>query len=300
MSLDSPGGQAGEVLYQPDAHTLAFGIIEELAQQLSDGTLDLPSLPEIVIQVRNLLDRDDCSTAQVAQLISSEPILAGALLRYANSALYRRGGAETGSLVTAIARLGLQLVRRVCIEFSLQQLRNAQAFRDKQVLLAPEWARGRSVAALCHALARHTRRAQPDEMLTVGLVHNIGRIYMLSCDDVLASLDKAGQGLVDEWHPAVGRAIAEYWALPQAAVRAIGEQNAAADNAVDTAHAAEETQAVSDLLQLALVIATSDLIGDFDPASVAESPAAQRLGADARLLAAAHDEAEGMDELLAA
>jgi len=270
--------------------SVAFQIIKGLAAELSNGELQLPSLPEVVVLVRAALDREDCDGEQIADLITSEPILARTLLKVANSVVYRRSGAETASLVTGIARLGLKLVRSISMQFALQQLRRADQFRSIQHLLDPEWERSRRVAGLCHALARRTRRAHPDEMLTLGLVHNIGRIYILSrCEPGLHETQCASDAnvMIQDWHPIVGSAIAESWNLPEQAIQAIGQQSTP-DDQQDFSHD------INDLLGVAVAMAE---LGD--ATSIALLPQAVRLGVDADMIIAVREDAEEFGEMLA-
>lgn len=280
-----------DVDVDPNSGNAAYRIIKELAAELSSGDLNLPSLPEVVVLVRAALDRDDCDSEQIADLVASEPILAGTLLKIANSVIYRRSGAETTSLVTSVARLGLKLVRSVSIQFALQQLRKAEDFRRIQHLLDPEWERSHIVAGLCHALARHTRRAHPDEMLTLGLVHNIGRIYILSRDGVADEIDAGTfDSVLDEWHPIIGSAIAESWNIPEQAVQAIGQQ-CTPDEQQDFSHD------INDLLGVAVAIAAAGQDGDID--AVLAMPHAQRLNVDAAMLASIREDAQDFGELIA-
>ncbi len=293
MILESKETATRNSEVDPNNGTAAYRIIKDLAADLSSGDLNLPSLPEVVVLIRAALDRDDCDSEQIADLVASEPILAGTLLKIANSVTYRRSGAETASLVTSVARLGMKLVRSVSIQFALQQLRKAEDFRCIQHLLDPEWERSHVVAGLCHALARHTRRAHPDEMLTLGLVHNIGRIYILSRDGVV---DEIGAGnydeVLDEWHPIIGSAIAESWNLPEQAAQAIGQQ-CTPDDQQDFAHD------TNDLLGLAVAIAAAEQTGELEPEAILALPQAKRLNVNETMLASVREEARDFGELLA-
>ena len=292
IEFDAPGTESQTLA---EGHNdAAFEVLKTLAAQLSKGDLELPSLPDVVPRICAAIDRDDCDARELAELFASEPNLAGTILKAGNSVTYRRRGVETTSLITAIARLGDEFVRSLSFNFALQQLRKSKDFRFIQQVLDPEWERGRSVAGLCHALARRTKRAHPDEVLTVGLVHNIGRIYLLTQDESLRHLDDSGQGLIDEWHPVIGSAIAEYWTLPEHAVQAIAQQSTP-----DTQQ--DYTHDVSDILAVAVAIAVAEEQAgpdSFDPTTVATMEPAQRLGADADLIASVQRESRQLGELL--
>ncbi len=260
--------------------TEAFQLVQDLASQLSTGELRLPSLPEVVIRIRRTLELDDFDVDELARMLSSEPVLAGTILKLANSVTYRRSGAEVVNMPSAISRIGATMVRTASMSFALQQLRNAHQFKHIEHLLAPEWQRGKMVAGLCHGMARSSRKAHPDEMLLLGLVHNVGRIFILSHAEhypLTFSNPDALADLMDQWHPSVGSAIAQSWNLPETSVQAIAEQSTP-DEEKDHRHE------VSDLLQVAV---TLQAIGEDDSQAIAETaalPSSVRLGMDAPAL----------------
>jgi HD-like signal output (HDOD) protein len=60
------------VVTQPEI----FAFVESLAADMSSGSLELPSFPEIVVRIRQALGDENCTTNQLSQLISSEPAIA--------------------------------------------------------------------------------------------------------------------------------------------------------------------------------------------------------------------------------
>ena len=275
--------------------TEAFQLVQDLASQLSTGELRLPSLPEVVIRIRRTLEQDDFDVDELARMLSSEPVLAGTILKLANSVTYRRSGAEVVNMPTAIARIGASMVRTASMNFALQQLRNAHQFQHIENILTPEWQRGRTVAALCHGLARSTRKAPPEEMLLLGLVHNVGRIFILSHAEhypLTFSNEGALRDLLHQWHPSVGGAIAQSWNLPEKAVQAITEQNTP-ENEKNHCHA------ISDVLQVAIALQALDADDEQATAAIGALPSSKRLSLDPAILLEVQAQAADWAELLA-
>ncbi len=271
----------------------ALQLISGLRDGLAAGDLELPALPSVVTLIQRALDRSEVQIAQICELILSEPALAGSVLKLANSPIYRRGGIETTNMDTCVQRLGTRLVHSVSLHFAMQQMQRAPEYKAIHSLLEPEWDRSRMVSELCYSLARRSRRAAPEDMLTLGLIHNIGRIYILGQAGSQARAmfeDEDAAALIEEWHPLIGGAIAKSWHLPESAVRAIAEQgdeDAPNDDDVRT------------LLVLAITIATQGVGEDgLDPALVAEFPGALRLGLDAGPLGAIIEDAREFGEML--
>lgn len=205
----------------------AFGFVQRLAGELSSGKLALPSLPDVVLQVRMALDAEDFDVGQLAQVVAAEPALAGRIVGLANSALLNRSGKPVTELRTAVMRVGSELVRSTAMSFAMDQLRRASEYREIEHLLKPEWERSSRLAGLCFVLARRERELIAEQALLLGLVHNVGALYILGragetpglVDDEAALLE-----LCADWHPGIGQAIAESWGLPEEASLAVGQQ----------------------------------------------------------------------------
>ena len=55
-----------------DVNTAAFTFVGMLAADVSSGEFDLPSWPEIVIQIRRALEDEDCCIEHVERLVGSD------------------------------------------------------------------------------------------------------------------------------------------------------------------------------------------------------------------------------------
>ena len=73
---------------------VAFDFVRSLAAELSGGHVDLPSFPEIALQVRRVLSDPNTRVEQIVRVVGSEPALAARLLRIANSASINRSGKD--------------------------------------------------------------------------------------------------------------------------------------------------------------------------------------------------------------
>lgn len=260
-----------------------FEFVQRLAEELSLGQLQLPSLPDVVVRVKAELAKEDFDVAVLSRIIASEPVLAGRVMAMANSVLFRRSGPMATELRTAIARLGGSVVRNAALSFALGQLRQIEEFRLIEDRLAPEWERGTQVASIAYLLGRRTRGVNADEAMLTGLVHNIGRIYMLSRASehpLLFMQDAESEALMSDWHPAVGRAILESWRLSDTIVEAVATQCQPED-------ASESGAPMTGVLVASLVLADADpeQSPEAAAATLADDPAVQRLGLDADTVA---------------
>jgi HD-like signal output (HDOD) protein len=68
---------------------------------------------------------------------------------------------------------------------------------------------------------------KPDDAMLAGLLHEVGKLYILARADKYPELFGNPSTLVDvleSWNPGVGQAILDAWNLPEAVVNAVGEQ----------------------------------------------------------------------------
>ena len=207
---------------------VAFGFVRSLASELSGGHIDLPSFPEIALQVRRVLSDPNTSVQQIVRVVGSEPALAARLLRIANSASLNRSGRAITDLRTAINRIGHNMVRSAAISFSMNQMRHDNKLASLAPHLNELWERSTYVAAYAFVLARTCTRVNPDEAMLTGMMHGIGKLYILTRatghPELFAS-QSALDTIIEEWYPSIGKAILENWQFSEAMARAVGQED---------------------------------------------------------------------------
>lgn len=210
-------------------------LVEELADNdcLADGgdggsqadtDFELPSMPDIAVKARELIDRDDCDAETVARLLMNDPSMAAKLIRAANSPVfYSSQGISTCD--QAIVRLGLKTTRYLITAFAVRQLFNFDA-PALDSIVKELWDHSTEVAAIASVLARHTRRFDPGEAQLAGLLHDIGVIPVLSAaagNSELAKDPQAVVSMVSQQRSSMGRELLESWYFPAPLVEAAAE-----------------------------------------------------------------------------
>src|SRR6202035_777633 len=195
---------------------IAFEFVRSLAGELTAGKVDVPSFPEIAIRVRRVLSDPKSTSDQVVRVVGSEPALAARLLRIANSASLNRSGRQVSDLRTAINRIGYNMVRSASISFSMAQIRNSNKLAGLEHHLADLWQRSSMVAAFAYVLARNCTKVNPDEAMLTGMMHGIGKLYVLTRaidhPELFAS-DTTLNQIIDDWHASIGKAILDNWSF---------------------------------------------------------------------------------------
>jgi HD-like signal output (HDOD) protein len=205
----------------------AFQFVSELAKEVSSGHVELPSFPDVAVRVRKVLGDDNVSTEQIARVLSSDPGLVARVLTLANSMALNPSGRNITEMKIAINRIGHNNVRTAAVSFAIAQLRRANELRQIAKELERLWQEATMVAALSYVVAARVKRINADEAMLTGLLHNVGKIYILARAQRHADLFKDPPVLAQvmrDWHANVGRAIVENWGFPEHLVDAVGEQ----------------------------------------------------------------------------
>jgi HD-like signal output (HDOD) protein len=195
-----------------------FEFIKGLTAELSSKNLVFPTSLKTTMKIRRALDTPDISTEQVARIVSSEPVLSAQVLKLANSAMFNRTGKKIEELRAATVMLGFGVVRNVAISVGMKQLKDHQASGQSAERMEGLWVRSMRVAALSFVIARNLTKQSPDKAMIAGLLHDVGKFYILNraClyQDLFSS-ESTLWDLVDQWHADIGAAILDSWEMSE-------------------------------------------------------------------------------------
>jgi HD-like signal output (HDOD) protein len=248
------------------AYAVGFSFVERLAQDLRDERLELPAFPEAVVRIQRALQSPDTRTDDIVRILSSEPALAARLLRMANSAEFRRTDQEITDLRTAVTRMGFNMVRSVAVAFAMRQLRRKDTYSPAaQRELEQAWEESLAASAACYVIAKRFTRLNPDQALLTGLLHVLGRLYIIMrAKDSPELGDGEMREIIAGWHASIGKAILETWGLPEALQHAVEHQDE-----LDTEQAGDVS--LTDVLIAGKLLAKGETDG-------AKFPALRRVG----------------------
>lgn len=195
-----------------------------LIEDISNNKLELPTLPEVALKVRETVEDDNVNARKVADVISSDAALSARLIQVANSPMYR-GNKLIEDIQTAVARMGFTVTRDLVIGLAMRQM--FQATSDVTDLrLRLTWEHSTQVAGLTTMFCKHFTKLKPDQAMLAGLVHDIGVLPILvraeEYPELLenpALLDK----LTRELHSRLGTLILDSWDFPKELVAVASE-----------------------------------------------------------------------------
>ncbi|MDH3645524.1 MAG: HDOD domain-containing protein [Gammaproteobacteria bacterium] len=271
-----------------------FAFVQDLAADLNKGNVKIPSFPDIIVRVRRALDDDDCDIEKLTRIASTEAALAARLLSMANSALLKRGGKQVSELRTAINRLGFKMVRNVAMSVAVEQLFLGSSLKGQRQRLRKVFHESTQMAATSFALAKTLTKLNPDEALMAGLLHNVGKLYILmyaADHEEFFDSEEALESVIENWHGQIGRAILEGWGF------STDMADAAADH-MDLARTKMGPTDLTDVVTTAWVISTQAANEEFEFRSIR---ACTRLGLnDEKIAGIRQDTQHEIDALAAA
>jgi len=220
-----PASDAAATL-EERATALAF--LQTLATEVSKGTIDLPGFPEVVIRISRALADPGATSDKVVTIVGAEPRLAARVLQTANSAAFNSSGKPLTDLRSAITRLGHQMVQSTAMSYAMQQMKNASALRAIAAPLAELWNRSIAVASISRLVAARSK-VPADEAFLTGLLHGIGKLYIMARAVTAAKglgNEQPWMELISGWQASIGKAVLQSWGFVEEMCEAVGEQDA--------------------------------------------------------------------------
>jgi HD-like signal output (HDOD) protein len=188
---------------------------------LREDRLELPSLPDIALKIRDAAADPNKGTHEIAQIISVDPALAGYCARIANSAAYA-GGEPVANLRDAVNRIGIDATRDFVMAHVVRHLFDSRDPRCT-TLMQSAWRHSANIAALSCVLARRLSRVNPEQALLAGLLHDIGVMVLVSqlvhFPDLFKSQATLATALRELKHQ-VTAMVLRAWNLPETTVKA--------------------------------------------------------------------------------
>ena len=249
-----------------------FRFVSLLALELDNGDISLPSLPDVVIKIRNMLEDDNCDFDTISNAISIDPVLVSRLFVYANSALYNRANVKIDSLEGAIGRLGIEVVRNTAMSLAMKQLYNSDKHDKASRHLRTVWASGMKLSSMAFAISDQAPHLNSETAFLCGLLHDVGKLYILTKAEEFPEFlgdDASLNEVMDEWNPQITKSIVESWGFPDEVVESTDPASSVSQEVTMPANYA-------DVVSVAKLLAND---GGIDLGSVfASDPSCQRLG----------------------
>lgn len=208
---------------KPANHLVSTAFREDFAQAKLEE-LEFPTSLDASRRVLKAVEDPDIGLASLAKIVIAEPLLSAKVVRLANSAAMNPAGLAVRDVRQAVTRIGLDPVKAVAMILILNQLRQFSSHAGTRQLADRLWERSVSVSALAYVIAKKMTLLNPDEAMFAGIVHDLGRFFLLARAGDYPDLLENPAALaetVNDLNEQATRRLLEALELPSAAVDAV-------------------------------------------------------------------------------
>lgn len=215
------------------------------AAQLAEKSSQLFSLPDIYLRLLELVNSDESTIDEIADLISLDASLAARLLKMANSSFYNFP-AQIDTVTRAITLIGSKELCNLVLATSVASSFNnvPQAMIDMDSF----WRHNVDTGLVARHLGKLANIRDVERFFTVGLLHNIGKLLVLAEEPDHAKKIIAASHTTPSWQAEqevlgftfaeAGAELMKIWGLPVVLIDAVGHQHAPQDAEQDVLTAA--------------------------------------------------------------
>lgn len=199
---------------------------------LLDKKGDIPPLPDILRRLSQKINDPQCDLLEIAELIETEPVLAGRLNNLANSVFYGGGLDKSRDISTAVMRLGVKLVMDLAYALEVPKIFLKTKGMDQRQF----WRHSLAVAILSKVVAKKLLKGKENQEKAYlsGLMHDMGMLvfcYLIpeeyaeimksapSFNGSLVQMELAKLGI--DHYEVGGLFISKYWKLDSDIVQAV-------------------------------------------------------------------------------
>ncbi len=194
----------------------------------------MPSVPQIILRVREISENPKSSVADLANIVLSDHALTARILKIANSAFYAEYANKVSTITQAITLMGFRTVQNVVISLALFDAMGKMGHHKFD--FRRFWAHSLATGVIAKMVATAAHYKVPEEAFIAGFMHNVGMavlavVFPEEYDIVLKKLERGEEQIAAEKsvygidHCEVGGWLARRWNLPPLLSRPILEHH---------------------------------------------------------------------------
>ena len=193
-----------------------------IQDRLENQEILLPVYDATAQRIQDEAGNAEPNTLLIEKLVTSDPYLTSQVLCIANSAFFM-GLQKVATVRNAIVRLGSREIANIAILECQKKLYQAKAPYINE-LMQKLWRHSAGTALSARWLAKRCGfEALAQEAFTAGLLHDIGKLLILTVTDELGSTGGLPQmppqllltEVLDNFHPEYGCRLLNHWNIPE-------------------------------------------------------------------------------------
>lgn len=165
----------------------ASGVIDDVIVSLRRGEINLPSLPKIGIEFRDLINKG-ADFQEIANLLKQDMAISSKLISVSNSTYYR-GVVQNKTTEQAIGRLGLNITKQY-VDAIFNRALYTTSNKKYVDVIERLWKHGLSCAFASQCIAELLDLTLIDDAFSIGLFHDIGKLLLVQ---IISELETRGK-----------------------------------------------------------------------------------------------------------
>lgn len=200
---------------------------EKKTKSIKQKVRDLPSLPEVVTKVTELVQNPKSSAADLSKVISQDSGLTSRVLKLVNSAYYGFPK-QISSIQHAIMILGFTTIKGLVLSSSIFKIFSPKNNLVNTFDYKNFWKHSLLTAIASKKIYKELFFEEDENIFSAAILHDIGKLILDQYDhnnyaNVIAEVPdqiyanqvlKAEQKYCEVTHPSIGNIVAESWNLP--------------------------------------------------------------------------------------
>ena len=203
---------------------------------LVKNSSELSSPPEILVKINEVLGNPESSFEEIGQIIQADTSLSAQLMKIVNSSLFNFPS-PIDTISHAVSIIGLQPLKDLALSTCILTSFSGNS-KDQADDMRSFWSHSLGCAIAARVIAIHCRESNPERFYLAGILHDIGRLILLTnypklAEKVMAHYEKSGKPLTEAeqdvlgfTHSDLGTALVELWNLPPFLKEAIESHHA--------------------------------------------------------------------------
>ena len=197
--------------------------------KLVNKTMELPTIPEVLVKLNDVIASEDSSADDVAKVISVDPAVSTNILRIVNSAYYGLQ-VRVSSIGLAVSIMGFSMTKKVALKAAVFSVFGRNKKELTNFSPVEFWKHSIFTGVAARALGVESSRfatTHAEDLYICGLLHDIGKLIMLErtpdqYEQVLVEAARSGRSEIDVEneiygfsHADVGSVLGVKWFLPE-------------------------------------------------------------------------------------
>lgn len=192
-------------------------------KSIVDQIIDLPTLPQVVSAIIELLDDPNSSVSDINDVMSKDPAIVAKILKVVNSSFYSLSK-PVSSISQAIVILGFNTVKSIAISASVLDMFGAG---DDSFNYEDFWAHSIGCATVASSVGKRIPGGNADTGFVLGLVHDLGKLILdqyapVEFQDIISlaknrqcQFFEVEQDVLETTHADIGFWLATKWKLDE-------------------------------------------------------------------------------------